>query len=652
MTKSEFLAQLSDKLRVLPVSDQQDALEYYEGYISDAENEAAAIAELGNPNEVAATILANYVSHQNPKNHNHSHSHTPPRGRRKIKTAYIAIFAIFAVPIGIPLAATAFGLIVALLAIIFSVVVTGVALLAAGGVALISSPFVLFRDFWFGLFLGGLGIASLGLGFLAFKGGIKLAGGFPVIMQAIRRRGRNSDTTAPKSIKSPWGDPQYSNSAPTPPESTGPESTGKMGDQQYSNSMPASTQETSHVPYISKGRRLPGVGFALLLILAGAAMFGLAFHNGARGGYVSWSNGRFNVVSANSSSHRGQVREVPLSGSISEAHITVSTRNVVILPSDTPRVIYTGDPTLDININNGVLNISQNSTGTRNIYFLHMDLSPRGSHELRVYLPLDFYSAYNSRISARTTTGNIRIEGNVPNINAIATTGNITIADNGLHANTIDLRTTTGRINVNNIHHANNLYATATTGNISIEGITSSVGTINMRTTTGRITASAISSADYIIATSTTGNITVQNIDSNVNLIELRTTTGRQTIENVPHIADISTIATTGNVTLTNLAWAYLNTRTTTGRVNITRGQVLCYNNSGTTTRITATTGNVNADIRNDENDFRTNLTSSSGRIQLNGRRLADRGTIGMGTGSSALEIRTTSGRIDVSFGG
>jgi len=64
MNKTEFLDQLKRKLKNLPADEAAAALSYYEEYLSDAgpENEAATIAALGTPAEVATTIIGEYAS--------------------------------------------------------------------------------------------------------------------------------------------------------------------------------------------------------------------------------------------------------------------------------------------------------------------------------------------------------------------------------------------------------------------------------------------------------------------------------------------------------------------------------------------------------------------------------------------------------------
>jgi len=188
MTKWEYLTQLSYKLRALPENERSDALEYYEGYLTDAEDEATAIAQLGSPGEVAANILAEYVCKA---------PYTASAKRRRLSNAWIAILAIFALPVGLPLAMAALGLIIALLAVVFSVVVTGGALLLAGIISIVYFPIAVVNDFAFGMMVGGMGLVSLGLGILVAKLSYAMFGGFPAIMRYIRRRfGRKQPDTA------------------------------------------------------------------------------------------------------------------------------------------------------------------------------------------------------------------------------------------------------------------------------------------------------------------------------------------------------------------------------------------------------------------------------------------------------------------------
>ncbi len=61
MTRAEFLEALRRELADFPADDREDALKFYEEYLSEAgpENEAAVLAELGSPQKVARIIRAN-----------------------------------------------------------------------------------------------------------------------------------------------------------------------------------------------------------------------------------------------------------------------------------------------------------------------------------------------------------------------------------------------------------------------------------------------------------------------------------------------------------------------------------------------------------------------------------------------------------------
>lgn len=61
MNREEFMKQLERLLWDIPENDRLDAIAYYNDYFDEAgiENEAQVIRELGSPEKVAATILAN-----------------------------------------------------------------------------------------------------------------------------------------------------------------------------------------------------------------------------------------------------------------------------------------------------------------------------------------------------------------------------------------------------------------------------------------------------------------------------------------------------------------------------------------------------------------------------------------------------------------
>ncbi|MCL1883822.1 MAG: DUF1700 domain-containing protein [Defluviitaleaceae bacterium] len=178
MTKQEYLEQLRQKLQVIPESERNDALEYYDGYISDAVSEEIAMGELGSPGEVAAIILANYVSAE------------PEISGMKL--TWVIILALFAIPVGLPLIiAIAFvpiTLFLTLGTLIFSFVLTGGIMLVVGGAGLIITPFVAINNFGYALALGGTSLISIGIGILFIRFTAFMMRGFPMIARFVSRK--------------------------------------------------------------------------------------------------------------------------------------------------------------------------------------------------------------------------------------------------------------------------------------------------------------------------------------------------------------------------------------------------------------------------------------------------------------------------------
>ncbi|UTC75932.1 DUF4097 family beta strand repeat protein [Treponema sp. OMZ 792] len=57
MTKDQFLTELNSYLSVLKPEDRKNTIEFYEEYFEDAENEEAAIEDLGSPKKLAEEII-------------------------------------------------------------------------------------------------------------------------------------------------------------------------------------------------------------------------------------------------------------------------------------------------------------------------------------------------------------------------------------------------------------------------------------------------------------------------------------------------------------------------------------------------------------------------------------------------------------------
>jgi len=606
MTKHIFLEQLAAKLHALPKEERQDALEYYEGYISDAEDEAIAIAELGTPSEVAAGILSNYVQH-GPRSYSSGHR-TPKRG---LRSAYIAILAIFAVPVGLPLALTAVGLIVTLVAVVFSLIVAGAAALLAGILTVVATPFALAHDFWFGMFTGGMGIASVGIGILVLKGGMKLFSGFPAIMRLIQRRragGRAVPAGGEPGVYAFPGDPQYANSAPSPhPTSEHHPLTEESTPQgaQHGNSMPSPSQESFATPKPPVRQRVYVLRFAALLILLGAVMFGIAWLNDARGGTIYWSNGRFHIQSYT----RGAESELGSEGVIHDAFYTVNIHtthaNVTILPSTNNQAFFSSTREVNVSINGGGLSINQNTRNHRRFFLMDMNLTSPSASEVRLYLPASFFEDPRDSIQVRTTSGRVHVEGDFSDLS---------------------VNTSSGRINIGNSNSINN------------------ASTIHLRSTSGNITAENISHINTLNVQATSGRIEIRNITGPAGAMTLRAVSGNISVENAYYVHNVNINTTSGRINISNTAWRDINARSTSGNIII--------DGDGETTMLNTTSGRVSAQLTGAQSDHALNLHTSSGRVNVNGQRVSERGQFSTpGAGTRQVSIRTTSGRIDLDFG-
>ena len=61
MTRSEYFIQLKNALRVLPVEEQEEALEYYRCFFDDASDDEKAMEELGSPEELSRAITEKFA---------------------------------------------------------------------------------------------------------------------------------------------------------------------------------------------------------------------------------------------------------------------------------------------------------------------------------------------------------------------------------------------------------------------------------------------------------------------------------------------------------------------------------------------------------------------------------------------------------------
>ena len=160
MTRTEYIAKLTKYLRKLPQKDYEEALEYFMEYFEEAgpENEARVIAELGTPKEAAHEVISRLLDEKIIEDKSSL--------RNKTTILWIAILAVLASPVALPILLFFLAMIVTLLMIIFAVIVTALALTFA---LLISGVYTFFTSFSLlsvslasTLFGGGLGLLMFG----------------------------------------------------------------------------------------------------------------------------------------------------------------------------------------------------------------------------------------------------------------------------------------------------------------------------------------------------------------------------------------------------------------------------------------------------------------------------------------------------------
>ena len=160
MTRTEYIAKLTKYLRKLPQQDYEEAIEYFMEYFEEAgpENEARVIAELGTPKEAAHEVISRLLDEKVIED--------TTSLRNKTTILWIAILAVLASPVALPILLFFLAMIMTLLMIIFAVIVTALALTFA---LLISGVYTFFTSFSLlnvslasTLFGGGLGLLMFG----------------------------------------------------------------------------------------------------------------------------------------------------------------------------------------------------------------------------------------------------------------------------------------------------------------------------------------------------------------------------------------------------------------------------------------------------------------------------------------------------------
>ncbi|MCQ4670639.1 DUF1700 domain-containing protein [Lactonifactor longoviformis] len=196
MNKEEYMSQMRHNLRRLPKEDFDKAIEYFEEYFAEAgpEQEGQAIEDLGSPDTAADEIIRS-LAVQNAMESQKS-------VKRGVSAVWVGILAVFAAPIGLPLAfaagVLALSFVLVIFCILFALIVTAVALALSAIPLLGGSLWLLFTSPINGLASTGLSLIAIGIGFWVVKGCLWLSrrflNGMTGLFGKIARKGKKHES--------------------------------------------------------------------------------------------------------------------------------------------------------------------------------------------------------------------------------------------------------------------------------------------------------------------------------------------------------------------------------------------------------------------------------------------------------------------------
>lgn len=141
MNRVEFMERLRELLADVPQAEKEEAIQYYSDYLNDAgaENEAAALAALGSPEQVADSIRRSLDEEKRRTSvpaDGASGRSVRPAGRSTGEIILLILACIFLLPILIPLGLgaviIAFTFLVCVIVFFGSLVIAGIVVLAVG----------------------------------------------------------------------------------------------------------------------------------------------------------------------------------------------------------------------------------------------------------------------------------------------------------------------------------------------------------------------------------------------------------------------------------------------------------------------------------------------------------------------------------------
>lgn len=197
MTRTDYLTQLENYLNKLPEADRIEAMDYFKELFDDAgsEGEEELIASLGTPKEAAHDVLSDLLDKK---------VNEAPAQKNDRQLLHIALLALLAAPIGIPVGIgilmAIIGIFIAAVSVIlafFTVSVTGILL---GGLFIVESFSVLVETKSAFILIFGAGLLSIGASSLVLLGISYVARFFGLLVvrlvQWILKKGKRGDRHA------------------------------------------------------------------------------------------------------------------------------------------------------------------------------------------------------------------------------------------------------------------------------------------------------------------------------------------------------------------------------------------------------------------------------------------------------------------------
>lgn len=162
MSKEEYMRQLKERLKRLPKEDFANAVEYFEEYFAEAgeENEGKAIEDLGTVQEAADQIIRDMAL---------NYSKEPVKNVRSgINGLWVAVLALFAVPLALPMLFAGMMLALAVAIVVFALILSlfllEVCTVVTGPLTIIAGFSVLTKSIPVFLCCVGLGMMATGIG--------------------------------------------------------------------------------------------------------------------------------------------------------------------------------------------------------------------------------------------------------------------------------------------------------------------------------------------------------------------------------------------------------------------------------------------------------------------------------------------------------